>query len=132
KSWLKNRASWLDKQLSSPEKFIESIGVYAKSGDINITSVNVRNGRVTVKATATASVNSVAFRFNGSYIVTAEVDRGVATVTVNISDIPNDGASAYCVEALGRNLSDEYIVYKKPSWEGASPMYVSDYKYFND
>lgn len=132
KSWLKNRASWLDKQLSSPEKFIESIGVYAKSGDINITSVNVRNGRVTVKATATTSVNSVAFRFNGSYIVTAEVDRGVATVTVNISDIPNDGASAYCVEALGRNLSDEYIVYKKPSWEGASPMYVSDYKYFND
>lgn len=28
KSWLKSRASWLDKQLKTPEKFIESIGVY--------------------------------------------------------------------------------------------------------
>jgi|LSQX01.1.fsa_nt_gb hypothetical protein len=132
KSWLKSRASWLDKQLKTPEKFIESIGVYKKSGDIDITSVNVRSGRVTVKATAKVNINSIAFRFNGSYIVTADVENGAATVTVNISDIPDDGASAYCVEALGRDILGEYIVYRKPSWEGASPMYVSDYEYFND
>ena len=127
--FVSERMDWLDRQFTSVDKLIKSLGVYHASDKITVSDIVTGNGKTTITATVNDdSIKYVNFQINGTTSVEAEVKGGAATVTVENSKLDSSGYN--CVVANARDAGHSYIIDASHSDTGNYNQVVSNYKSF--
>jgi len=129
--YLDKRIPWLDEQFTDFDTMVKSLGYYRTSDYLSVESVvNESNGDVTITAIASnEKVKNIAFQVNGTYLVSAEVADGKATITVSAEQLTKDGSNIVEVKAMDDEL--QYIVNTKYSKPGNYNLIHSNYYVFD-
>ncbi len=109
KAFIKKRVSWLDKQFSSMDTLVNSLGYYVISSRVKVDSVTVGDKVTTVVASVTdPEIAKLTFQLNGTNFVTVDVVAGKATATFGSSLVSSEHVN--CVQVKARTSDGEYYV----------------------
>lgn len=128
--FLTTRVEWLDEQFESLDKFIKSLGYYKTSNSLSVSDVII--GDTTTAVTATVKdkkIKTVAFQINGTKIIDVAVTDGIASLTINNSDLITDG-SLNCIEIKAKDANGKYIYNEAGSNPGVWNLTLSNYTAF--
>lgn len=130
RNYLDKRVVWFDSQFATFDKLVESLGYYHKSDYLEVTKVTKGNdGSAVIEVKVNnASVENVAFQINGTYLVSAGVKAGVATVNVPATALLTDSLNIAEVKAM--DADKNYIVNEKYSQKGNYNLIHSNYFVF--
>ncbi len=110
KTFIRQRISFFDSQMSTFDNFVDSLGYYERSSAIKVTNVK-ENSDGTYIITAETDNNKatkISFQVNGTYMYTATLSNGSATIEVPKNALTSDGSNIVVVRMLDNN--DKYIV----------------------
>ncbi len=131
-TFLNRRLTWLDKQFTSIDTLMDSLGYYVRSNDITTDKVDTssENGYTTISIKVNnAKIKKVSFQVNGKKFYTADVANGMATVKVPDSALVADG-SLNVVQYRGMNAVGGYVVNSKGTNSGDYTNAISNYTTF--
>ncbi len=129
KTFLKTRVAWLDKQFTSPQTLINSLGYYKTDSTIDLTVIPGLTKTVLTAKVTNSFAKTVKFQINGTTIVSAPVTNGVATATIKTADLRQDGLNTVVANEV--NSTGSYIYNTSASKTGNYNVVKSDYEVFD-
>lgn len=107
RSFIDRRLTWMDKQFASFDTFVNSLGYYTPSNDIEVTSVVKRSDDtyMIIATTTNPYVSNISFQVNGSTVYTGKVNNGVASIVT--SKIHNDTTNIVVLHGI--NSQGDYM-----------------------
>jgi len=133
KTFTKAKLAWLDKQFASINTLVNSLGYYKTSTDISTASIDTtsKSGYTVIKVNVTnSSVKKVSFQVNGKNMYTANVNNGVASVSVPDSVLVKTAGKLNVVQYRGMDNSGNYIINSNGTETGNYTNAVSNYDTF--
>lgn len=110
KEFITTRIAWMDKQFSSYETFIKSIGYYKPDNRINITDISYNeDNTITIKAEVSLdNISEISFQINGTEILKSTIssDR-TANITFDSSKLNETGKNM--IQIHGMDKSGNYL-----------------------
>lgn len=110
RAFLERRLDWMDRQFTSVNTLMASLGKYSASDKISVT-VNTENEAETTYTAAVTdkSVSKVGFYINGILKGTADVVNGTASLTANDSNLEREKGKLNVVQVRGMDASGNLI-----------------------
>lgn len=111
RTFLQNRLNWLDRQFTSVNTLVSSLGKFKASGNISVTADTQAANTTTFRAGIqnNASVKKVAFYVNGVLQGTADVANGQAVFSVNDSALTKKNGALNTVQVRGMDASGNLL-----------------------
>ena len=108
--FLTTRVEWVDEQFESLDTFIKSLGYYKTSNRLTVSDVSIGDTTTTVTATVKDNkIKTIAFQINGTKIIDVTVTDGIASLTINNSDLITDG-SLNCIEIKAKDANGKIYI----------------------
>jgi hypothetical protein len=133
KSFITKRVAWLDEQFASLDTLRTSLGGYVTSSRIAVDSVDTdsKAGYTIITASTTESTAAkISFQINGTYLVTADVSNGKATVEVPDSVLTETIGQENVIQVRAVKSDGSYVKKTDGSVTGEYTNAVSDYAVF--
>jgi hypothetical protein len=128
--FINDRIDWLDKQFTSFDTFVNSLGYYQPSGDIQVSSVTYQSdGTAVITATVTnTSAKYASFEVNGTYFYDSAITNGQCSVTVDSTALTDKEHNI--VQVRIKDAGGSYITTAGSNNNADSKIALSNYKTF--
>lgn len=133
RNFIQLRVDWLDEQFASLETFRQSTGYYVTSTDISIDKIESDTaGYTQIQASCTKSgATAVSFQVNGTYMASANLVNGIATIRIPDSALTAKKGESNVVQVRALNASGQYITRNTGTVYGDYQNSVSNYAIFD-
>ena len=91
KSFVGDRVAWLDKQFTSVDTLVNSLGYYEKASDIGVSAEQQDDEAIFTATTTNTDAKKICFQVNGTTQITADVQGGTATAKIKGDKLRNSG-----------------------------------------